>query len=702
MFKTNPFTQAILAGVLLGSAAAVDAATIRVGTDDRCDIDNLSDAVDKAGSGDTILITDNQSYDGVSIRIAGKSLTLEGGYESCSSDTPDGRTVLGTGSSTAIEIDGDGGPYEVNLINLEITGVETTDDGAAIRLSNPTILSLENVRIHGNTTTGNGGAIFMNGNLRQGVSVDSPRTEMTNNQANLGGAIYCEEPEDTDPTVQVDINAALISGNRAVVDDEGNGGTGGGIYLDNCDLTLRAGELDNGQVVAGIHANSADRNGGGISVRGRSKIVLEATTQIDSQPLIDGNQADGWGGGLHCFGLSGDPGARPEITMTDGLVHDNEARRGGGLYLASCNVDIYASGPDQGIQNNVARTPEGQFGLSGAGGIWVQSASALNIDGGDRSHSTKDQPVYLSGNISDDDYGAMHLQTAFDSSPDVNLRDVRIEDNEARRVPGISQFGGPTSLTIKQSEDGDCPVADGPDGCSQIINNRQTSDIATGVAMRISAGELAIERTVIRGNSGGGASSLISTLEKDSAAPEVDITSSLIVDNQIGGIVESEGDVRIAWTTMAGNVSAGGTQPLFQLRFDALEDDVRPTLDLISSIVWEPDFGESSFFELEEGILDLADCVVTHDPEAVDAEARRPNNVIGKDPDFGGPQRGDWTVSADSPAFRCDDSFYANEADLLGAERGVEVNAGDPLIFAAGAYAIRSANILFRDRFQAD
>ncbi|MFW5816383.1 MAG: hypothetical protein ACOCVP_05960, partial [Wenzhouxiangella sp.] len=596
--------------------------------------------------------------------------------------------------------------YEVELKNLEITGVDETRDGAAIRLGNRTHLKLENVYIHGNTTTGKGGAIFMNGNVGQRLSVDFPGTEITNNRANRGGAIYCEETAGTLQGGVVDLNAALVSGNRAVVDDDGNGGEGGGIYLQDCNLNLGAGGREDGQVVAGIHANIADRNGGGIYVRGGSKIVLEPAVLINSQALIDGNQADSSGGGLHCLGSASDPDARPEITMTAGLIHANEARLGGGLYLTSCNANIYASGPDQGIQNNVARTPEGQSGVANGGGIRVDRASVLNIDGGNRSYSPADQPVYLAGNRSGNSAGALISRTVQDDSPEVTLTDVRIEANEALAVPGITHFGGPASLVIQQSEDGDCPVADGPDGCSQIINNRQTSSATSGVAFNIETGaELVIERTIIRGNSGASKSSLISTLEKDDLAPVVDIISSLIVENQIGSIIDSEGDVRIAWTTITGNMAAGNPpQPLFQLRFDDLNDNSRPTLDLISSIAWEPDFGGSSLLELEGGsILDLADCLVTHDPEALKANARRPNDVVGRDPDFGGPQRGDWSVSTASPAFLCGDAFYKKEADLLGAQRGVQTDLpGNPVIFAAGAYAIRSADGLFSDRFQAD
>ena len=705
MDQNNLIAKTLLAGVLLASVAAAHATTIRVGADGSCDTDDLSSAVTGASSGDTILIANNQSYDGIELSISNKSLTIVGGYDSCSSLDPDGRTVLGRGTDGAINISvGNQIEREVNLVDLEITGVDTESDGAAIRISNRTHLKLENVHIHGNTTDGKGGAIFMNGTAGQRLSIPSPGTEITDNQANLGGAVYCDETGGgLFQNGLVDLNAALISGNRAVVDEDGNGGEGGGIYLQDCNLNLRAGAVENGQIVAGIHANAAQRNGGGIAVRGSSELVFEAASPSDSRPLIDGNEADIGGGGIFCRGSSSDSDDRPEITMTAGLIHANEAREGGGLHLISCNADIYASGPDQGIQNNLARRPEGETALASGGGIRVERASVLNIDGGDRSHSPADQPVYLSGNGAENNGGAMLILTFIDDSPEVTLTDVRIEGNEGFGAPVINHFGGPASLTIQSSEDGNCRVANGPDGCSQIINNRQTSNALTGVFQLQTGTQASIERTVIRGNS---ANSLVQTLEGDTTAPEVDIASSLIVDNQVVRLIDSEGYVRIAWTTIAGHESSGIVpQPLFNLRFDSEDNAVAPRLDLISSIIWEPEFGESAFFDLDPGSeVNLAHCLVTHDPNAVIAAAATDFRVIGDDPLFGGPARGDWTVGQNSPAFQCDRTFYDDEPDLLGAQRGVltSLPLADPVIFTAGAYSTRSADGLFSDRFEAD
>lgn len=690
------FTVGLFAWIMLVmSPAAVASSLILVGTDPNCDTANLQQAVSNVSNGGTVLIANNQSYDGVALEIAQKSLTLVGGYESCSSLNPSDRTVLGRDTSRAINIAFGTSTYEVNLSNLEITGVVGSGDGAAIRLGNRTHLTLDNVLIHGNTTSGRGGAIYMNGPIGQRVSVDFPGTEITNNQARLGGAIYCEESSGTIRGGMVDLNAVLISGNHATED-------GGGIYLEDCDMVLRAGARDGTEVVAGIVGNHAARNGGGLYVSGESEVLLEPAILIESRPLIDGNQAGERGGGIYCTNVDGE---RPDITMTAGLIHGNSAWRGGGLLLRSCDAAVFASGPEQGIQNNLAEVTESDQASPDGGGIRVELNGSLILDGGNRDHSPADQPIYLTGNRSIGGGAGAALLQGFGA--EAHFTDVWIVGNSASASPALDVRNN-SALIMDHSEDGRCIRADGPDSCSQIIDNVQTdlpNNFIIGTVVFLSGNSVfEVERTVIRGNRGGPLSAVFQLFEFADQAPQLGITSSLVVDNEAARLLRSTGNshARIAWTTIADNHGSADFGSVFWLQGS---DTTEPGLDLISSIVWQPTGVFSQLLRIDGmGKLNLAHCLVTHDPDAVADEAATVFRVVGDDPRFGAPQRGDWTVTQSSPAFQCDGTYYNGEADLVGAQRGIltSLPIPNPVIFTAGAYSIRSADTLFTDRFQVE
>ncbi len=686
----------VLCFVLAGPLSA--AQFITVGSDPDCDTTSLTAAINDVDNGGTVLLANNQSYDGIEIIVDMKSVTISGGFPTCSSLSPSGRTTLGRDTSRAISTRFGTTSYELRLINLEITGASGTGDGAGIRLGNRTHLKLENVLIHGNETTGRGGGIYMNGPIGQRISIDFPGTEIFNNQARLGGGIYCEESAGTIRRGVIDLSAGLIRGNRATED-------GGGIYLEDCNLILRTGAREGNTVFAGIYDNEAVGDGGGLYVSGSSEVLLEPAQLVAYRPLIDSNRADGLGGGVYCTSLNDN---RPELIMTAGLVRANRAWWGGGMCLNRCDVAIYASGPEQGIQGNIA---EGRAEDPGpqeprGGGIGAANGTILEIDGGNRDYSPPDQSIHIVGN-SVIDGGIAGALFSEGSTTEVWLRDVRLEGNSARSSPTLHATSS-SKLSVDHSEDGHCPVASGPDGCSQILSNAQTETpnaLLNGVAVTVGFGaQVKVNRTVIRDNLGSLASSILHIQNNsDITIPTLQVTSSLIVNNQIRQLLRNSrnGEVRIAWTTIADNVTSVPAEPRDLIRVNASGGNTAP-LDLVSSIIWQPGDDFSDYFWLEgEAEVDQVSCLITHDPDAVTAVANSAFRVDGNNPQFGAPANEDWTVSMSSPAFQCDGSFYNNELDLAGRQRGVLTNLpGNPVIFTAGAYSIRSADTLFRDRFE--
>lgn len=687
---------AVLFFALAGPLSA--APFITVGSDQACDTTSLTDAINDVDNGGTVLLANNQSYDGIAITIDQKSVTITGGFASCSSLNATGRTTLGRNTSRAISTRFGTAGFELRLINLEITGASGTGDGAGIRLGNRTHLKLENVLIHGNETTGRGGGIYMNGPMGQRISIDFPGTEIFNNQAQLGGGIYCEESAGTIRRGSITLNSGLIRGNRATEH-------GGGIYLEDCDLTLRTGGREGNNVFAGIYDNEAVGDGGGLYISGSSEVLLEPAELVDYRPLIDSNRADGSGGGVYCRNLDDD---RPELIMTAGLIRANRAWQGGGMWLRGCDVAIYASGPEQGIQDNVV---EGRAEDPGplsptAAGIGAVSRTVLNIDGGNRHYSPPDEPIYIAGNQGFDGAagGAISAENA---DTEVSLRDIRVEGNTARVSPTLRARDSAV-LSVDHSEDGYCPVEGGPDGCTQIVNNAQTETpnaFIDGLGVTVGRGaQVKLNRAVIRNNQGSLSSNIFYIQNNsDEQIASLDVSSSLIVDNQVRRLIRNSrnGEIRIAWTTIANNLSSVPSNPQELIWINATGGNTAP-LDLISSIIWQPGDDFTDYFRLDGSAeVDQANCLITHDPNAVTAVANNVFRVDGNDPQFGAPSNKDWTVSISSPAFQCDGSFYNNELDLAGRQRGVLTTLpGNPVIFAAGAYSVRSADTLFRDRFQ--
>ncbi|QOC21804.1 hypothetical protein IC757_12265 [Wenzhouxiangella sp. AB-CW3] len=671
---------------------------IKVGSDQACDTTSLTDAINAVDDGGTVLVANNQSYDGIEITIDMKSLTIAGGFPTCSSSTPSGRTTLGRDTSRAINTRFGTSTHELNLINLEITGASGSGDGAGIRLGNRTHLTLENVLIHGNETTGRGGGVFMNGPIGQRVSIDDPGTEIFDNQASKGGGIYCEESAGTIRSGVIELNAGLIQGNRATED-------GGGIYLEDCNLTLRTGEREGNTVSAGIYDNEAEGDGGGLYVSGSSEVLLEPALQVNYQPLIDSNRVSGLGGGVYCTNLDDD---RPEFIMTAGLIRANRAWWGGGMWLRGCDVEVYASGSEQGIQDNVAEDRAEDPGPQSprAGGIGAVSGTVLEIDGGNRDYSPPEQSIHIVGNsVLDGGFGGAIASE--NSATEVRLRDVRLEGNSARSSPAL-RAGNSSKLSVDHSEDGQCTMPNGPDGCSQILANAQSevpNAFIGGMAVTVGLGaQVKVSRTVIRDNQGSLASSVFYIQNNsDSVIPTLHVNSSLIVNNKVRRLLRNSrnGEVRIAWTTVANNVSSAPSNPGELIWIAGSSTNTAP-LDLVSSIIWQPGDEFSDYFRVDDTAeVDQVNCLITHDPDAVTAVANSAIQVDGNDPRFGAPSNKDWTVSMSSPAFQCSGAFYNDELDLAGRQRGVLTTLpGNPVIFTAGAYSIRSTDTLFMDRFE--
>ena len=316
----------LLAGC--GVAASADAAVFWVGAAAPCNFNTLQTAIGAVPDGSVLRIASNQDYDAINVTISNKSITLEGGWADCTG-TPLDDVVTLTGSPvTAAPVIGINSPVvarEVTLRRLRITGGQQS----GIELSGHVDLSLERSIVDANVAT-TGAGIHVVGvspddtvlDITESVVGNLDETPGTGNQSTVnGGGIACQ-------TAAIHLNGAVVRNNHAT-------GSGGGLSLLGCDVEtgfniFQTPEL--GVVTAVIAANVADAVGGGIHAIGGSTVHLG-----------------------------------PAIGRTE--VSDNDAVRGGGIYLA--NVGTTVTGEGLSI--------DGNRGVDNGGAAFIDDGASLSM-----------------------------------------------------------------------------------------------------------------------------------------------------------------------------------------------------------------------------------------------------------------------------------------------------------------------------------
>jgi len=365
-----------------GSAAPV----IRVGNDPGgCDYfatpgnNGLQEAINAAandanGADDTIIrVADSGAYGGRGYNInfaEDQDVAIVGGYASCDSDDPSGRTTLDAGGApdSVIEI-GPGGARQrsVELSNLVLAGgTDDADHGGGLEIDALNFVTLSNVVIE-NNDSGYGGGIHIDGN---GVAGDTElwildRTFVDGNAAEFdGGGVYCED------------RAFVLMDDFTSVNDNQADRDGGGLFLLGCDATLFT------SFPGGIYQNVAGRDGGGIasqggtvSVRGNGEFVFGNPAE---PAAVDNNQAGRNGGGIFAtFDAT--------VNLVNSIVVGNEAGTsttglGGGVYMsfaAALNVLRSVSAADC---HDPVRCSQISFNTAdGGGGVWSSGPASVDV-----------------------------------------------------------------------------------------------------------------------------------------------------------------------------------------------------------------------------------------------------------------------------------------------------------------------------------
>ncbi len=317
-----------------------------------CTYQSISDAVAAASSGDTIYVTPGSYFELVTIN--NKDLTIQPATSNCT-------TLAATGFVT---INGDDTTRGMTIVDSDVTLRKVrvlngfSGVGAGIHATNSNVtLDASILGPFNNTNGGGGGGIFLNGGILTMIN-DS---NISYNEAGSGGGVFANGG------AVVDLwDTSSIDGNEAA------GGLGGGVYLEDASLIMRAS--------SGINDNLASIDGGGIYMTNGSSL-----TTVGS-PLINNNQAGSNGGGLYVNGGT--------VGIDDTVISNNRADDGGGIaatggatinvqgdstlllnsalgtnsigggaYLNNANLDLRT---DVTVVSNTAESGAGIYGITGA------------------------------------------------------------------------------------------------------------------------------------------------------------------------------------------------------------------------------------------------------------------------------------------------------------------------------------------------
>ena len=280
--------------------------------------------------------------------------------------------------------------FVVNGGNLELAQI-TLDGGNSDNISadSPLItvngeLTLSNCTLQNNNSSGNGGAVyvdggtlnFSSGTIQNCIAGDAGAVYLTNGGSfrMTGGTIQNCEASLSGGGVWMDKGSSFIMDGGEISNCKTTGNEGGGVFITSngnpCSFTM------NGS--ATITECSAEKDGGGVSYgcgTNDSNIKFTMNGGTISNCYATGTYG---GGGVYLYGC---------FEMNGGMISDNTSYGdGGGVYIRNDNSVFTMNGG--GISGNIANYGSGVYHSS--------STSTFNISG--NSIVDRDNDVYLTYN----------------------------------------------------------------------------------------------------------------------------------------------------------------------------------------------------------------------------------------------------------------------------------------------------------------
>ena len=389
--------RAIAVSSLLLFATQVSAAVFRVGApgDAACTHTSLVAALIAAlGNGpgfDTIRIANNQTYTGINLPVSGHSVGFEGGYATCASAAPSGRTTLvgSTGSTPALSTSGSGG-HQLVLVNIEIAnspvGGSATRLGGGLRITGNYEVLLRNTRIRNNVAA-RGGGIYIDAVGGTRLILEPPTNAIHSNTATIsGGGIYCSGPAQ----IELLASAAAVYQNSAQANgtDPDESGSGGGVALfEGCSLRQLGGPAS-----TGVFDNQAVQYGGGYYLRDLASLQLIGNGQhparvVGNRSMLTTGGTPGAGGGIAVRDPPVVTGSS-EVVAENALIEGNYAWQGSGVALLGGGRFFMRRTLDGSACHDVHYCSSLSFnGMNGstmgarAGALWAQDKAIVEISG---------------------------------------------------------------------------------------------------------------------------------------------------------------------------------------------------------------------------------------------------------------------------------------------------------------------------------
>ncbi len=376
---------------------------------------SLRSAIATAASGDTIQFSNNLAGKTITLKtgqlVLDKNLTIDGG-------SAPGLTVSGNQASRVFYLDK---KRTATIKNLTIADGKTEGAGGGIDTRHESTITLDNVKVHNNTSELGGGmrvghlakATILNSSFEgnDGTLTDKHKgfssgaivhnesrgqifvknTSFENNKGFVGGAIYSFS------SVSLVVEESVFRDNTATISE------GGAIFTD------------------------------GVSSKGYSPGFEDDGKIIIRDSRFEGNQSKAAGGALYLWGYTQKQGYKNDQAIIEDSVFvdnvanaDSQGKSKGGAVWVKMGLDIR----NTTFADNVASQQ--------GGALWTETGLPINI-----SNST------FSGNEAIQDAGgAMFLNNR--STP-VNITNSTIAYNKAGRANGALWYDGSHNVTLKNS-----------------------------------------------------------------------------------------------------------------------------------------------------------------------------------------------------------------------------------------------------------
>lgn len=468
------------------------AQTLRVGSG--CTYTTIQDAVDAVASGGSAtLLARNQTFN-ESVTIVNKSITLIGGYSSCTAGSSTGISTLdasGT-SSPALNLFASSGSRSLRVERFDLTngtgvvapfvpfpagGLNVWTDSSA---SSNTIV--DNVWIFQNSTEFDGGGVAFHGNgsgiatFRNGSRIY--QNTVTGDDAR-GGGLFCQGSH------AIVIRGGRIHSNAAGSSSDANG-RGGGLYLDGCSLSWFAHPANGATTGSGsLDNNAAFGYGGGIYATGGADVFLrgahDGAPAASTAPLIirDNDALDDGAAGIIGFGGAVyATGSGTTVTADRTWIYNHSVPRNGGAFHVSDGAEVT-------IERSTELCHDGRLcsrlfdnAASGVGGaLYVRDAASKATVRRTILADNSGQPFYIADggtlemtdSVVHGNAGTDHTFTTWASSSSAPITTVRIRRSTiADTNPDFAVFrlvGDPANLLIYDS----------------IVHERNAAEVATVV-----------------------------------------------------------------------------------------------------------------------------------------------------------------------------------------------------------------------------